>query len=107
MNNNDFRTGNTITNFTELEDYYNFQLDHINTTQIGIIFCSGENLDDVILSTLYCNGTTNYTYFIALNKSDSLSVIFHDYLEPLPIDNIGVSLKVFLSIYRFSSIVQL
>lgn len=32
-----------------------------------------------------------------LNKTDSLSVIFHDLLEPMPIDEVAVSLKVNLS----------
>jgi hypothetical protein len=56
-------------------------------------FC-GERSDDIFLNMLYCNGTKDFTYFLVLNKSDSLSVIFHDYLEPLPIDTVAANLKV-------------
>ena len=45
----------------------------------------------------YCNdnnGTTDFIYFLVLNKTDSLSVVFHDYLEPLPMDTVAANLKV-------------
>ena len=37
-----------------------------------------------------------------MNKTDSLAVIFHDMLEPLPIDEKAVSLKVQVLIFSYS-----
>ena len=66
-------------------------------TQIGLLFCDGMN-SDIWMNTFYCNGTSDYTYYFVLNKTDSLSVIFHDILEPLPIDDVAASLKVLPSL---------
>lgn len=70
----------------------------MNKTQIALFFCNGAS-QDIFLQMFYCNGTKDYTYFLVLNKSDSLSVIFHDYLEPLPIDTVAANLKVNPNLY--------
>ena len=64
-----------------------------NKTQIALYFC-GERAEDPLLSMFYCNGSRDFTYFLVLNKTDSLSVVFHDYLEPLPVDAVAANLKV-------------
>lgn len=42
---------------------------------------------------VYCNGAGNFTYYLVINKTDSLSVVFHDFLEPIPKDFVAASLK--------------
>lgn len=36
--------------------------------------------------SLFCNGSTEFTYYMTLNRTDSLTVIFYDLMVPLPID---------------------
>ena len=61
-------------------------------TQIGLLFCAGPS--EQLNLSLFCDGSKDFTYYIMLNKTDSLTVIFHDLLEPLPIDEVATSLKV-------------
>ena len=52
------------------------------------------NVSDEDIFDFFCNGTNNYTYYLTLNRTDSLTVIFYDLLEPLPIDPVASTLKV-------------
>jgi hypothetical protein len=90
---NDVTTGKHIISFEDLNEYYEESKRNLNKTQIAVFFCS-EGSKDFFLEQFYCNGTKDFTYFLVLNKTDSLSVVFHDYLEPLPIDIVASNLKV-------------
>lgn len=63
-----------------------------NVTQIGLLYCTGPSKD--LQLSIFCDGSKDYAYYLVLNKTDSLSVIFHDLLEPMPIDEVAVSLKL-------------
>ena len=89
----DMTTGPAITTVDELRAYHQTYTHTPNKTQVALFFCDG-NSDDMWLHMFYCNGTGDYNYFLLLNKTDSLSVIFHDLLEPFPIDTNAANLKV-------------
>jgi hypothetical protein len=72
-----------------MQGYYDYFKENDNKTQIGLLFCADEDIFD-----FFCNGTNNYTYYLTLNRTDSLTVIFYDLLEPLPIDPVASTLKV-------------
>lgn len=68
----------------DLKTYYETFNTKPNHTQIAVIFC-GSGVP-VNLLTYFCDGSKDYGYYLVINKTDSLAVIFHDMLEPLPID---------------------
>lgn len=82
----------------EIQGYYDEFRNKPNKTQIGLLFCNGraEEEQDVYNLSLFCNGSSDYTYYMTLNRTDSLTVIFYDLLQPLPIDPVASSLKVLL-----------
>jgi len=91
----DIVKGHNIVELDDLQAYYDDEVAHPNRTQIGLLFCDGGS-DDILLNGFYCNGSSFFTYYLVLNKTDSLTVLFHDYLEPLPIDTTAAALKVTL-----------
>ncbi len=60
---------------------------------IGLLFCAEPVLTELELN-MYCDGKSDYSYYLVLNKTDSLTVLFYDLLYPLPIDPVSASLKV-------------
>lgn len=105
LEDSDFRSGPNIAKYQDLQSYYNYHVDNRNKTQIGLLFCDGES-KDFWLGMFYCNGSDDYAYFMVMNKSESLSVVFHDVLEPLPIDQVSSSLKVNHILLSFQQIMQ-
>lgn len=67
-----------IKNPEDLKKYYNKFLAYPNVTQIGLIYCAGRSKDFQL--SIFCDGSKDYAYYLVLNKTDSLSVIFHDLL---------------------------
>ena len=69
---------------------------------IGLMIC-GDNSENFGTDTItnYC-GTQNkdYTYYLVLNKINSMGVIFHALNEPFPIDKTASALKVYIVICR-------
>jgi hypothetical protein len=81
---------------SEIQGYYDEFKIKPNKTQIGLLFCNGKADEEQGLYnlSLFCNGSSDYTYYMTLNRTDSLTVIFYDLLQPLPIDPVASSLKV-------------
>lgn len=79
--------------YNDLENYYKDSAKHPNRTQISLFFCEGGS-DDLFINMVYCNGEGDFTYYLVINKTDSLSVVFHDFLEPIPKDFVAANLKV-------------
>lgn len=81
-----------ISNDEDLKKYYNNYNLKPNRTQIGLLYCADPA--ETFELNLFCDGSKDFAYYLVLNKTDSLSVIFHDLLEPMPIDEVAISLKV-------------
>lgn len=79
LQDSDISTGPHIVTNLSLQEYYNYHVANPNITQIGVFFCDGGH-PDLWINLFYCNGSYDYAYYLVLNKSDSLSVIFHDIL---------------------------
>lgn len=90
---------NKITDDTQLKAYYDSFIAYPNKTQIGLLYCAGASQSFQL--NIFCDGTKDYAYYLVLNKTDSLSVIFHDLLEPMPVDEVAVSLKVLFSLFSY------
>ena len=80
----------------ELNAYYDEIRNKPNHTQIGLLFCNDKADEEAgtYNLTLFCNGSSEFTYYLTLNRTDSLTVIFYDLLQPLPIDLVASTLKV-------------
>ena len=68
-----------LTTYQDLKDYYESYEKPPNRTQIGVIFC-GNGVPQVAQLSNFCDGTKDYSYYLVMNKTDSLAVIFHDML---------------------------
>ena len=79
LKDSDIGTGKKIITNETLQEYHNYHNENQNKTQIGLLFCDGENRD-IWMNIFYCNGSSDFSYYLVLNKTDSLSVIFHDVL---------------------------
>jgi hypothetical protein len=86
----------------EIQGYYDEFRNKPNKTQVGLLFCNGraEEEQGLYNLSLFCNGSSDYTYYMTLNRTDSLTVIFYDLLQPLPIDPVASSLKVHFPITK-------
>jgi hypothetical protein len=83
-----------ITTDEELTAYHHHFREKTNTTQIGLIYCGAAASPEQLLLHYFCDGDKDYTYYLVLNKTEGMSVMFYDLLEPMPVDDVAVSLKV-------------
>jgi hypothetical protein len=96
-----------ITSFSELQDFYSYLQSYPNRTQAALLLCGNTNFPPGENITNFCSSGSNYTYYLVLNKINSLAVIFHALLEPFPLDPVASALKVLLILFRCRLITRL